>query len=52
MSKHEKIDTDDVDWVLALKIDHMICYQNWHMEEDRSNYNELTMLRKAAISVC
>ena len=30
----------------------MICYQNWHKEEDRSNCNELTMLPKAAISVC
>ena len=29
----------------------MSCYQNWHKEEDRSNYNELTMLPKAAISV-
>ena len=30
----------------------MICHQNWHKEEDRSNCNELTMLPKAAISVC
>ena len=22
----------------------MICYQNWHKEEDRSNYNELIIL--------
>ena len=28
----------------------MICYQNWHKEEDRSNYNALIMLPKAAIS--
>ena len=38
-----------VDWFHALKIDHVICYQNRHKEED--NYNELTMLPKAAISV-
>ena len=29
----------------------MICHQNWHKEEERSNYDELTMLSKAAISV-
>ena len=29
----------------------MICYQNYHKEEDKSNYNELTMLPKATISV-
>ena len=39
--------SDDVDWFHALYIDYVICYQNWR----RSNYNELTMLPKAAISV-
>ena len=43
--------SDDVDWFHAIKMDHVICYQNWHKVEDRSNYNELTMLPKAAISV-
>ena len=28
----------------------MICYENWHKEEDRSNYNELIVLPKAEIS--
>ena len=33
-----------------MMIDHVIFYQNWLKEEDRSNYNALIMLPKAAIS--
>ena len=29
----------------------MICNQNWHKEEDRSNYSAFIMLPKAAILV-